>query len=264
MYVRVMTGLLILLWGVIAFQATHRQAPASGGIAISPAAAGAQQLDLDPILERRIGDIEFKDVEFKTAIETLERRSNADIVVLWQRIKDDLSITPHNRVNLSLYEASLHTAIHAVLRNVHPHLFFGITDRGTIVITSDDRSAPRMLAGYDIRDIAPNRVRLPTPPPPPPPPASSGGGIGGGGGGGGVFSGPSPPITVSAKQMKLVHELRDLRILSPFDDRYETIHGLFSGRLFVRETPEDHRRLRAMLRQIRKQNPGLGVSRELP
>ena len=91
MYVRVMTGLLILLWGVIAFQATHRYAALRHrAFLISPAATGARPLDLDPILERRIGDIVLKDVEFKAAIETLGRRSNVNIVVCGSRSSDDL------------------------------------------------------------------------------------------------------------------------------------------------------------------------------
>ncbi len=186
------------------------------------------------VLDRPVGDLLLKGVKIDTAMQTLRDRTGANIVVQWEDLGCiGTKIDRQTTVNISLFDASLHTALQTMLRSVDDELDFGITDGGTIVITARGH-APRTLFIHDIRDMAPQLQMLP--------PAAAGiaGGI--------VPVNLFPMSTVSAEQEDLVANVGS-SLSTPMRRGWDEC--VLAGRWLVIQTPENHRQLRQILHQMR-------------
>jgi len=100
----------------------------------------SQPLDVTPILNRPIGDLLLKDVEFATALETLRQRTQANIIVRWTSWEIS-EFCPKRLSAFSIFDASLETSLNAILGGVNGELEFGMSDWGTTSIRGSP--APR-------------------------------------------------------------------------------------------------------------------------
>src|SRR4051794_27132174 len=103
MYVRVMIGLLVALWSVIAYKAIHRRPAVAPTLLIAPADLPSEPFDPASVLNRRVGDFSVRQVEFKKVIETLRTRTKTSISVDWNGLAT-LGISPGSRVTLFLFD----------------------------------------------------------------------------------------------------------------------------------------------------------------
>jgi len=239
MYARVMIGLLVALWSVIAYKAIHRRPPVAPTLLITPAELPSEPFDPSSILNRRVGDFSVRQVELKEVMDTLRSRTKTSISVDWNDLAT-LGISPGSRVSLFLFDASLQTGIHATLQSLDPRLDFGISDGGTLLITARPLRLPRSLIVYDVRDLAPQRS-----------PAVARSLIGRGGGGGGTVFGFDDRVE-SEEQAALVETIS--AAMHPAGEsnlRFGPIALPFAGRWIVMESPDRHRQLQEILRQLR-------------
>ncbi|HET6251627.1 MAG TPA: hypothetical protein VFE47_28335 [Tepidisphaeraceae bacterium] len=295
-YIKAMILLLIALWGVVAWEAL-RHTPAPATMMISTPAV-VEPPDFRPILDRRIGNLMLTDVDLEAAMQIIRRRANVNVIIRWQEIQDHARVAraSRRRFAVDLPDATVETAMEAILESLHSRLVYGFTEGGTIIVTSDPvvsntvsyelsvlpasqaeamtrvqgyysgetidlaalSRAPATLVAYDVRDIAPNPpVPPPLPPLLPPPPVTS------------MFmSGYVPPyrsITVSAGQFELIGRLAEAVPIIPTDEQERDAHSvsgapcMYAGRIVTLLTPGDDQRLRELLARIRAGNPPLAV-----
>jgi len=283
-----MIGLLALGWCVIAYEALHRPHRHLASLLIPAAGATIEPPDPRPILDRRVGDLKLRDVDLETAIEALRRRAKVNVIIRWPEIGDEphIAVASRERFSVALYDATVETALCGILHSVDARLAYGLTEGGTIIVTSNPESQssscqfkalpasetdamtrvqayfhgrdcamapparpPRMLVAYDVRDIAPNP---PTPPPLPPllpaPPVTSTFQSG--------YGQPYRSITASTEQFALIGTLAEFLPVLP--QRQWSVFNtgapaMFAGRIVTALTPQDHRRLDDLLSQIRQQ-----------
>jgi hypothetical protein len=242
-YVKAMLILLAALVMVIALQATKRPpqvpAPVKGAAAPGPGIGPGHGRE---VFDRRIGELRLEGASLREAVDVLRAKTGANIAVRWAALNieaDDARLGPEARMDVSLRDVSLGAAVRAIVQTTEPPLRYGLKD-GVVVITGfADMDLPTRPDVYDVRELLPpgapesaGPYRLqPTRPRPPQP-------------FGGLF-GAVPPDKPLDKLRNLVDRVLVLRQT----DR-SGLEG-WGGQLVLRNTPEQHRRVSALLQGMR-------------
>lgn len=223
-YCRGMICLLAAMWAFLALRALHRPAhPAPNLLTLADPALVVDEERLAG-LDRRIPSLSLGHVGLGDAIDLLCRKTGARIVVRWSML-DQLQATPQTSITLSLRHVTLATALRVILRQASPEIQYGIAPGATIVVTRGWKDAPKTFVAYDLRELDPS----PT-----------------------MFMSSNGLQSIPGSQVAFEQSLLDFLVTgdrSIGDSPYTKV-GVWGGRLTAMETPENHRRLRGILKGL--------------
>ena len=242
-------ALLVFATGVVASvtrPSRHPSPPAAGAIAPPPGEAEAA-------LTRPIPRVRLERVPFDEAVRQLHKLSGTNVVVQWQNLEAEYGFDRRTPVDIDLRDVTMPQAIGRVLEGVQEPDGFGpwyaVRDGIIVISTSDEVHRDDLLRVYDVRDIIDQITPKRQPPPEPPGSSVAGERLRDLGASADRCCGRwEEPVEVLTRFL--------FEVVSP-DSWRETGGAIgsmqeFSGRLIVTHTPENHRRIEALLTALRR------------
>jgi hypothetical protein len=202
-------------------------------------------------LRDRIATVRLHDVPLEAAIAQLRSQTGATIDVNWKALQS-AGVSRQTPVSAQLADVELATALRVILNATNRDLQLGVLNGGTIVVNN---TALPSLVVYDLRETIPPPLEVSAAPPAIAPIVPAGIGPGGGWS---AFSGTPPPPLIGAPSEAeggFAETISHFLVVSPAgfrDNPQDARVEIWAHRLIVVGSPEMHRDVENILRQVRE------------